>query len=351
MKKSQPNFGHGQIMTAQSSPGREPQAAAKGILIIENLETDLATIQLEIRLKLLNQKYSQLLRKEKPTYEELNELLVELRKITSNGDAIRRVDNHQKHLDDIKQKVVQLKEENKLVKGSTQEIQRESGLSFAIQHLMKRNDDESYYSDDEEESDSEDMDLQDRLINLEWQLENLWEKEKLTLKDWDEVNNIFEELQQILKTKHADRVENYQGYLESIKAKFIRISDAVQNVPVGGGETEIKPENLSTPQSTTVDAQNKVDELNAESMRALLQIRIDLTKYKTKIGARLVKAVEKMETDNAYRSPDLVPLIKDFQKMRKKLKSIIKAAKTYQAAILRLEDARAKVSIYNIIMC
>ena len=60
-----------------------------------------------------------------------------------------------------------------------------------------------------------------------------------------------------------------------------------------------------------------------------------------------------MKPDNPYRSPDLVPLTTDFQDMKKKLKSLIVSAKAYQAATLKVEDARAKVSnfqYYNLLL-
>jgi hypothetical protein len=71
----------------------------------------------------------------------------------------------------------------------------------------------------------------------------------------------------------------------------------------------------------------------------------DFSKYKTKVAFRLAKALEGMPTDNAYRSPDLVPLTTDFQSMRKKLRSLLVSAKAYQAATLKVQDARSKVSI------
>jgi hypothetical protein len=72
----------------------------------------------------------------------------------------------------------------------------------------------------------------------------------------------------------------------------------------------------------------------------------DFSKYKTKVAFRLAKALEEMPTDNTYRSPDLVPLTTDFQSMRKKLRSMLASAKAYQAATLKVQDARSKVSIF-----
>lgn len=69
----------------------------------------------------------------------------------------------------------------------------------------------------------------------------------------------------------------------------------------------------------------------------------DFSKYKTKVAYRLAKALEEMPTDSAYRSPDLVPLATDFQTMRKKLRSLITSAKAYQAATLKVQDARSKL--------
>lgn len=81
---------------------------------------------------------------------------------------------------------------------------------------------------------------------------------------------------------------------------------------------------------------------------AMQVMKEDFSKYKTKVAFRLAKALEEMPSDNAYRSPDLVPLTTDFQTMRKKLRSLIASAKAYQAATLKVQDARSKVSLYSI---
>jgi hypothetical protein len=70
----------------------------------------------------------------------------------------------------------------------------------------------------------------------------------------------------------------------------------------------------------------------------------DLSKYKTQVASRLAKALEEMSPSSAHRSPDLVPLTKDFQNMRKKLRSLIVSAKAYQKATLKVEKSRSKVS-------
>jgi hypothetical protein len=69
----------------------------------------------------------------------------------------------------------------------------------------------------------------------------------------------------------------------------------------------------------------------------------DMSKYTTKIAARLDKAVED-SVGHQHRSPDLVPLTTNYQTMRKRLRSMVKSAKSYQKATRQLEDARSNVS-------
>jgi hypothetical protein len=80
--------------------------------------------------------------------------------------------------------------------------------------------------------------------------------------------------------------------------------------------------------------------------KSMARVKEDFSKYKTKVASRLAKALEEMPTDHAFRSPDLVPLTTDFQSMRKKLRSLLASAKAYQAATLKVQEARSKVSIF-----
>ena len=75
-------------MGAITTKTRDPKPNAAIHILISSVET----IQLEVRLKALDQSYTQLLRKKRPTYEDLNELLVDLRKITKS-QGIDRVEN------------------------------------------------------------------------------------------------------------------------------------------------------------------------------------------------------------------------------------------------------------------
>jgi hypothetical protein len=68
----------------------------------------------------------------------------------------------------------------------------------------------------------------------------------------------------------------------------------------------------------------------------------DLSTNKTKVAARLVKAIEDSESHD-HRSPELVPLTKEYQNLRKRLRSLIASAKAYQAATRQVEQARSKV--------
>lgn len=63
---------------------------------------------------------------------------------------------------------------------------------------------------------------------------------------------------------------------------------------------------------------------------------------KTGINARLDDALMKMKRVN--RSSDLIPLNHQYDLMRKELKALIAAAKTYKANVLSMDKARTEVS-------
>ena len=65
--------------------------------------------------------------------------------------------------------------------------------------------------------------------------------------------------------------------------------------------------------------------------------------YKTHIAARLDQAVKNAKPVN--RSSDLVPLSDDFDQMRRRLRSLIAAAKQYHTARAQVEKTRMEVRI------
>jgi hypothetical protein len=69
----------------------------------------------------------------------------------------------------------------------------------------------------------------------------------------------------------------------------------------------------------------------------------DGPKYKTKVAARLAKALEDAEINDLHRSPELVPLTTSYQNLRKRLKYLIKSAEAYQKATRQVEQARSKL--------
>ena len=70
-----------------------------------------------------------------------------------------------------------------------------------------------------------------------------------------------------------------------------------------------------------------------------------------KVSERLDKAVEmKAESPkNKNRSPDLVPLTKDYDVLKKNLRALVAATKAYQEAIEQMDKSRTEVS--GICMC
>jgi len=66
--------------------------------------------------------------------------------------------------------------------------------------------------------------------------------------------------------------------------------------------------------------------------------------YKFGIADRLNHVVERApEVDSAKRSPDLVPLTKQFEDMRKKLRGMLVTAKRYHGSLQTLDQNRLQV--------
>jgi hypothetical protein len=66
-------------------------------------------------------------------------------------------------------------------------------------------------------------------------------------------------------------------------------------------------------------------------------------RQKTEISARLAKAVDAAKQVN--RSADLIPLSQEFDTMRKKLRSLLQAAKNYHSVMIQLDKMRMGVSL------
>jgi hypothetical protein len=65
--------------------------------------------------------------------------------------------------------------------------------------------------------------------------------------------------------------------------------------------------------------------------------------YKTHIAARLDEGVLKGAESGMNRSSNLVPLSQEYDKMRKRLRSLIVATKQYRTASVQVEKARMEV--------
>ena len=68
------------------------------------------------------------------------------------------------------------------------------------------------------------------------------------------------------------------------------------------------------------------------------------SEYKFGIAERLTRAVKEKALENeAKRSPDLVPLSKQFDAMRKRLRAMIQTAKQYKKSMEKVDDDRMQV--------
>lgn len=180
------------------------------------LKMELDTIQLEMRIKRLDHRYSRLLRKDFPSWEEMTQLLTELRQLTSTK-GLDRVEDYKDRIQSIKRKVIRLQREGKLQKLTPVVMTNKSGLGLAVQ-LMKT--EAPIEVDDSDETLEEIAELRDRLETLDWEYENLLNQEQQSV---DEMQSLLEELKILKETRGIEKVPNYQGYFESIKAKVLRI--------------------------------------------------------------------------------------------------------------------------------
>lgn len=72
--------------------------------------------------------------------------------------------------------------------------------------------------------------------------------------------------------------------------------------------------------------------------------KVEEATYKFGIADRLNHVVERApEVDSAKRSPDLVPLTKQFEDMRKKLRGMLATAKRYHSSLQTLDQDRLQV--------
>ena len=111
---------------------------------------------------------------------------------------------------------------------------------------------------------------------------------------------------------------------------------------VGPDDEDVPTDEECSPQRKIRKPEAPLQESTVVSPPSSSPNRTNLSNHKTKIAARLIKAVDDSEPGN-HRSPELVPLKKNYQIFRKMLKTMIKSTKSYQKATLQLSEARTKV--------
>jgi hypothetical protein len=106
--------------------------------------------------------------------------------------------------------------------------------------------------------------------------------------------------------------------------------------------TKEESKNKKTPTKGKEDSEEK----NSSEVKKAAGAKAALTKEvpmnKTHIATRLDEALKGAKPVN--RSSDLVPLGREFDKMRKQLRTLIAAAKHYHAVRAEVEKARMEVS-------
>lgn len=73
----------------------------------------------------------------------------------------------------------------------------------------------------------------------------------------------------------------------------------------------------------------------------------DFSKYKTHVAERLHKAQLAADKAGLKSSPELVPLTNEFQKQRKKMASLIRAANEYRDAMRVMTAKKSKVRVFD----
>jgi hypothetical protein len=110
-------------------------------------------------------------------------------------------------------------------------------------------------------------------------------------------------------------------------------------IPAEANEEEIEKMKI-----TAEEKEEDSDNSNSSEVKKSPEAKEALTKVPvntTYIATRLDEALKGAKTVN--RSSDLVPLGRDFDKMRKQLRSLIAAAKHYHTARVQVEKARMEV--------
>jgi hypothetical protein len=109
---------------------------------------------------------------------------------------------------------------------------------------------------------------------------------------------------------------------------------------------EVIPTKLTTPEtSTTVATTGGTTTIVHHTLKEEQRQAIpEFSQYKTNVARRLWEAQQTAGNAGQKSSPDLVPLKREFQQYRKKMRTLIRFIDEYQEAMQILKDKRTQVS-------
>ena len=125
---------------------------------------------------------------------------------------------------------------------------------------------------------------------------------------------------------------------EEVKEEVEVATDGVANTnSMGSPEKAETDDGSNSPMDTTGEDESPLDEIptSLSNLGSLQKI--------TLIEDRLNEAVAKVEPNVQNRSPDIVPLAKTYNVLRKKLRLLVAASKKYHETSLAQDKARAEV--------
>jgi hypothetical protein len=116
-------------------------------------------------------------------------------------------------------------------------------------------------------------------------------------------------------------------------------TQAIASAP-SASEDDDKPVLSSSPSASPSSSSSGGNNAVSHTIKAPLSSRAG------KIADRLSKAVEEMVL--AYnRSPELVPLTADYERMKKNLRHLVNDVKIYQKRALEMRESKAEVSVHQ----
>jgi len=148
------------------------------------------------------------------------------------------------------------------------------------------------------------------------------------------------------------KFKSFRNSKKETKGEDVEVDESLGAVEEGDEQPEDAPRERKMPSKETAAA--PPEQAKPQTTAATDAAPETIVHYKFGIADRLNRAVEGHPYDSslAKRSPDLVPLTKQFEDMRKRLRQMIGAAKRYHASLQVVDQERVQVRFccYDVLM-